>query len=63
MAVASYPLPYAAYTLQGPFEVTTHQSYRMIIDVGDWTKSLAIFATGESGQPGVACLRAMIRGK
>jgi penicillin amidase len=52
VAVASYPLPYAAYPLQGPFEVTTHQSYRMIIDVGDWTKSLAIFATGESGQPG-----------
>jgi acyl-homoserine lactone acylase PvdQ len=24
----------------------------MIIDVGDWSKSLAIFATGESGQPG-----------
>jgi penicillin amidase len=52
VAVASYPLPYAGFPLQGPFQVTTHQSYRMIIDVGDWSKSLAIFATGESGQPG-----------
>jgi penicillin amidase len=52
VAVASYPLPYAGVPLQGPFPVTNYQSYRMIIDVGDWTKSLAVFATGESGQPG-----------
>lgn len=34
-----------------PFAIETYQSYRMIIDVGDWTKSQAILATGESGQP------------
>jgi penicillin amidase len=33
------------------FTVDLHQSYRMIVDVGDWNNSKAIFATGQSGQP------------
>jgi penicillin amidase len=41
----------SGFELLAPYAATTHQSYRMIVDVGDWTKSLAIFATGESGQP------------
>ncbi|MFL5731905.1 MAG: penicillin acylase family protein, partial [Chloroflexia bacterium] len=44
VAVSSYELVY-------PYTAVTHQSYRMILDLGDWTKSLAIFATGQSGQP------------
>ncbi len=51
VSVASYPLPVAAFPLQ-PFTVTGHQSYRMIIDLNDWSKSEAIFGTGELGQPG-----------
>jgi penicillin G amidase len=52
VAVGAYPVTYAGFPLQGPIQMTSHQSYRMIIDVGDWTKSVAVFATGESGQPG-----------
>ena len=47
VSVGSYPLPYAGVPLQGPYPVTTYQSYRMILDVADWTKSLGVFATGE----------------
>jgi penicillin amidase len=39
------------YELLQPFEMTSHQSYRMIVDTGDWSKSLAIYAGGQSGQP------------
>ncbi|MEO8285649.1 MAG: penicillin acylase family protein [Chloroflexota bacterium] len=52
VAVASYPLPYAGFPLQGPYMVSSHQSYRMILDTSDWANSLGIFGTGESGQPG-----------
>ena len=41
----------AGFSLLQPFTVNHHQSYRMIIDVGDFTKSLGIYATGQSGQP------------
>jgi len=34
-----------------PFAVNHHQSYRMIIDAGDWSRSLGIYATSQSGQP------------
>jgi penicillin amidase len=33
------------------FAVDLHQSYRMIIDLGDWNNSKTILATGQSGQP------------
>ena len=52
VAVGGYPLIAAAFPLQQPYPVTLHQSYRMLLDVGDWSRSKAIFATGESGQPG-----------
>lgn len=51
VSVGSYDLPVAAFPLQA-FAISGHQSYRMILDLSDWTKSEAIFATGESGQPG-----------
>jgi penicillin G amidase len=52
VAVAPYPLVFASIPLQGPMPVVSHQSYRMLLDTSDWTKSLGVFATGESGQPG-----------
>jgi penicillin amidase len=52
VSVGAYTLAYAGFPLQGPIQVSTYQSYRMIIDLADWTKSRAIFATGASGQPG-----------
>jgi len=52
VSVGGYTMLYAGFPLQGPIEVSTYQSYRMVIDLGDWTKSEAIFATGASGQPG-----------
>jgi penicillin amidase len=51
VSVSSYELWIAALPLQ-PFGVTSHQSYRMIIDLSDWNKAEGVFATGESGQPG-----------
>jgi penicillin amidase len=33
------------------FVVDLHQSYRMIIDAGDWSNSRALYTTGQSGQP------------
>ncbi|HKP54458.1 MAG TPA: penicillin acylase family protein [Chloroflexia bacterium] len=41
----------SGFPLLRSFSVNHHQSYRMIIDAGDWGRSLGIFATGESGQP------------
>jgi penicillin amidase len=52
VAVAGYPLVAAAFPLQQAYPVTLHQSYRMLLDTGDWSRSRAIFATGQSGQPG-----------
>jgi penicillin amidase len=52
VAVAGYPLIAAAFPLQQAYPVTTHQSYRMLLDPGNWSRSKAIFLTGESGQPG-----------
>lgn len=51
VSVGSYDMRIAAFPTQ-PFPITGHQSYRMIIDLSDWNNSLAIFQTGESGQPG-----------
>ncbi len=51
VSIGSYDLPVAAFPLQA-FAISGHQSYRTILDLSDWTKSEAIFATGESGQPG-----------
>jgi penicillin amidase len=41
----------SGFPLLRSFSVNHHQSYRMIIDVGDWSRSLGIYATGQSGQP------------
>jgi penicillin amidase len=51
VSVGPYHLWLAAFALQ-PFPVSSHQSYRMIIDLNDWNKAEAVFATGQSGQPG-----------
>ncbi|HEY0069198.1 MAG TPA: penicillin acylase family protein, partial [Chloroflexia bacterium] len=42
----------SSYSWLAPFDVTNHQSYRMIVDLSNWSNSVAVFATGESGQPG-----------
>lgn len=42
----------SSYSWLAPFNVVNHQSYRMIIDVSNWSNSVAVFATGQSGQPG-----------
>jgi penicillin G amidase len=34
-----------------PFPAVNHQSYRMIVDLGDFEQSLGMFSTGQSGQP------------
>lgn len=39
------------FDLLNPYGMTSHQSYRMILDTSDWSKSESIFAGGESGQP------------
>lgn len=39
------------YDLLSPYAMSSHQSYRMIIDTSDWSKSMSVFAGGESGQP------------
>jgi penicillin amidase len=41
----------SAYDLLRPFEVATYQSYRMVVDLGDWSNSIAVYAGGQSGQP------------
>ena len=33
------------------YPLSNHQSYRMIIDLSDWSKSQSIYTTGQSGQP------------
>lgn len=52
VAVAGYPLVAAGFPLQQVYPVTLHQSYRMLLDTGDWSSGKAVFATGQSGQPG-----------
>ncbi|HEY0071560.1 MAG TPA: penicillin acylase family protein, partial [Chloroflexia bacterium] len=42
----------SSYSWIAPFDVVNHQSYRMIVDLSNWSNSLAVFATGQSGQPG-----------
>jgi penicillin amidase len=41
----------AGFDLFGPFDMRTYQSYRMIVDLGDFGKSVGVFAGGDSGQP------------
>jgi penicillin amidase len=41
----------AGFDALEPFETRSYQSYRMIIDVGDWGKSKATYPGGQSGQP------------
>jgi len=50
VSVAPPPLdvPFAAVR---NYPLTNHQSYKMIIDLSDWSKSQSIYATGQSGQP------------
>jgi penicillin amidase len=42
----------SSYSWLAPFNVVNHQSYRMIVDLSNWSNSVAVFATGQSGQPG-----------
>lgn len=42
----------SSYNLLLPFDVANHQSFRMILDASDWSKSLGVYAGGQSGQPG-----------
>ncbi|HVF98313.1 MAG TPA: penicillin acylase family protein [Chloroflexia bacterium] len=42
----------SSHSWVAPFSVVNHQSYRMIVDLSNWSNSLAVFSTGESGQPG-----------
>jgi len=50
--VAVAPISLAApFSITKSFSVRNHQSYRLIMDTSDWSKSEAIYATGQSGQP------------
>ncbi len=40
-----------AYNFNAPYAVRTVPSYRQIVDVGDWSRSLSIHTTGQSGHP------------
>lgn len=40
-----------AYSLNAPYAVRTVPSYRQIVDAGDWSRSLSIHTTGQSGHP------------
>lgn len=40
-----------SYSLARPFAVSNHQSYRMILDLSNWSNSVAIYLNGQSGQP------------
>ena len=39
------------YNFVEPYSMSSYQSYRMIIDTSDWSKSMSVFAGGELGQP------------
>lgn len=41
-----------SFNMADPFAVTSHQSYRMILDTSNWSNSVAIYLNGQSGQPG-----------
>lgn len=40
-----------AYNLNAPYAVRSVPSYRQIVDVGDWSRSLSMHTTGQSGHP------------
>ncbi|RME38895.1 MAG: penicillin acylase family protein, partial [Thermoflexia bacterium] len=40
-----------AYHLNAPYAVRSVPSYRQIVDVGDWSRSLSMHTTGQSGHP------------
>ncbi|MDR7386305.1 MAG: penicillin acylase family protein [Armatimonadota bacterium] len=42
----------AAYSLLQPFRQTVVASMRMVLDVGEWDRSVAVHTTGQSGLPG-----------
>lgn len=52
------PLPGDSFTVRkasiddrSPYTVTESASYRQVLDVGDWDRSLAVITTGQSGHP------------
>lgn len=40
-----------AYNLNAPYAVRSGPSYRQIVDVGDWSRSVSMHTTGQSGHP------------
>ena len=40
-----------AYSLGNPYAVTAVPSYRQVVDLGDFTRSVAMHTTGQSGHP------------
>jgi penicillin G amidase len=50
--VAAYDLPTVERGGGGPTVAANGATYREIIDVGDWDKSVATSTPGQSGQPG-----------
>ncbi len=40
-----------AYSVGAPYAVRTVPSYRQIVDIGDWSRSLSMHTTGQSGHP------------
>ncbi len=40
-----------AYSPSAPYEVRTVPSYRQVIDAGDWSRSVSMHTTGQSGHP------------
>lgn len=40
-----------AYSPSAPYEVLTVPSYRQVVDVGDWSRSVSILTPGQSGHP------------
>ncbi|MBO9371314.1 MAG: penicillin acylase family protein, partial [Chloroflexi bacterium] len=40
-----------AYSLNAPYDVRSGPSYRQIVDAGDWSRSVSMHTTGQSGHP------------
>ncbi len=47
----SYTVRKASIDDRSPFSVTDLASYRQVVDVGNWDRSLAVNTTGQSGHP------------
>jgi len=39
------------YSLNAPYDVRSGPSYRQIVDAGDWSRSVSMHTTGQSGHP------------